>query len=84
MHKGAVTSNSLAKRRSFGELSFVLTQVNYRNERVFLISKSTNPHLFSRSFIKRQTSGNRVTTSDNEWYSECQRVTTNDNEWYNG
>ena len=34
-----------------------------------------------RSFIKRQKSGNRVTTSDKEWQRVVQRVTTNDNEW---
>ena len=30
-------------------------------------------------FIKRQTSG---TSSDNEWQPVVQRVTTSDNEWY--
>ena len=57
-------------------------------DKVFLNTFKFSLYDFSRSFIKRQTSG---ASSDNEWYNEWQRVvqrvttsgsgTTNDNEW---
>ena len=57
-----------------------------------LFFSESGSHVGNRSFIKTQTSGTssdnewqRVTTNDNEWYSEWQRVTTSsttsDNEW---
>ena len=62
--------------RKFEEHWYVLVNLTFTDVMKQSCMLKKKHHTYSRSFIKRQTSG---TTSDNEW----QRVKTNDNEWYN-
>ena len=61
----------------------ITNEVNRHNniqKTIFKINYPKKPLIFW-SFIKRQTSDNRKTTSDNKWYNEWQRKTTSDDEW---